>query len=203
MAKNGSKERGAFEPLMYQLLETELGGEQVYTLAVKLAVNDELREELKKYLAETKQHVQIVRKLLQELGLDPDREIPARLPVRRVGEGLIAAMEAAQEGSTAAEAELVAAECVVEAETKDHMNWHLVKALAEASSGEVKKALRAAVDQVETQEDHHLYHSKGWARELWMQALKLPAALPPPEEVKHVETAIGAARAEQQRDDFV
>jgi rubrerythrin len=203
MAKNGSKERGAFEPLMYQLLETELGGEQVYTFAVKLAVNDELRKELKKYLAETKQHVQIVRALLEELGLNPDREVPARLPVRRIAEGLIAAMEAAQEGGTAAEAELAAAECVVSAETKDHMNWHLVKALAEASSGEVKKALQAAVDQIETQEDHHLYHSKGWARELWMQALKLPAALPPPEEVKHVETAIGAARAEQMRDDFV
>jgi hypothetical protein len=35
---------------------------------------------------------------------------------------------------------------------------------------------------------------------LWIDALGLPAVLPPPEEVKHVETAIGAARAEQNRD---
>jgi hypothetical protein len=52
---------------------------------------------------------------------------------------------------------------------------------------------------VEKDEDHHLYHTKGWARELWIEALGMRAVLPPPEEVKDVETAIGAARAEQQR----
>lgn len=49
-------------------------------------------------------------------------------------------------------------------------------------------------------EDHHLYHTTGWTRELWIQALGFPAVLPPPEEVKQVETAIGASRAEQARE---
>ena len=40
----------------------------------------------------------------------------------------------------------------------------------------------------------------GWTRELWIESWGLPAVLPPPEEVKQVESAIGAARAEQQRD---
>jgi hypothetical protein len=31
----------------------------------------------------------------------------------------------------------------------------------------------------------------------------MPAVLPPPEEVKHVETAIGAARAEQSRSEML
>jgi hypothetical protein len=31
----------------------------------------------------------------------------------------------------------------------------------------------------------------------------MPAVLPPPEEQKHVETAIGAARAEQSRDEML
>jgi hypothetical protein len=52
---------------------------------------------------------------------------------------------------------------------------------------------------VATDEDHHLYHTQGWSRELWIQSLGLPAVLPPPEEVKQVETAIGASRAEQAR----
>jgi len=43
----------------------------------------------------------------------------------------------------------------------------------------------------------HLYHTKGWCRELWIQSLGLKAVLPPPEEEQHVKTAIGAARAEQ------
>lgn len=203
MAKNANINSQGFEALMYQLLETELGGVQVYTFAVQLAVNDDLKEEWQKYLSETKKHVEIARQLLQDVGLDPDREIPARKPVRIIGESLVAAMTAAKKEGTPAEAQIVAAECVVEAETKDHMNWHLVKTLAESSSGDTKKALAAAVEQVESQEDHHLYHTKGWARELWIESLGLPAALPPPEEIKKVETAIGASRAEQQRSDYV
>ena len=36
-----------------------------------------------------------------------------------------------------------------------------------------------------------------------IEALGLPAVLPPPEEVKNVETAIGASRAEQQRESML
>lgn len=63
--------------------------------------------------------------------------------------------------------------------------------------------LKLAHDEVEEDEDHHLYHTRGWTRELWIAALGLPAVLPPPEEVKDVETAIGAARAENARDQML
>ena len=55
----------------------------------------------------------------------------------------------------------------------------------------------------EQEEDHHLFHTQGWCRELWIQSLGMPAVLPPPEEVKQVETAIGASRAEQQREEML
>ena len=57
------------------------------------------------------------------------------------------------------------------------------------------RALKEAHDEIEDQEDEHLYHTAGWGRELWIQALGMKAQLPPPEEEKHVKTAIGAARA--------
>jgi hypothetical protein len=38
---------------------------------------------------------------------------------------------------------------------------------------------------------------------LWVQALGFPAVLPPPEEVKKVETMIGASRAEYARDSMM
>ncbi|MGH8143034.1 MAG: hypothetical protein ACREU2_11020, partial [Steroidobacteraceae bacterium] len=57
--------------------------------------------------------------------------------------------------------------------------------------------LEAAAAEVEQQEDEHLYHTKGWARELWLQSLGLKAVPPPPEERQHVTSAIGAARAEK------
>ena len=80
------------------------------------------------------------------------------------------------------------------------MNWELLSKCAESARGEEKKALAAACEEVEDEEDEHIYHSKGWCRELWIQSLGMPAVLPPPEEEKHVKTAIGAARAEQERE---
>jgi hypothetical protein len=86
---------------------------------------------------------------------------------------------------------------VVLAETKDHANWELIGKCAKKLKGAQGKALTDAYEEVEDQEDEHLYHSKGWCRELWIESLGMKAVLPPPEEKKHVKTAIGAARAEQ------
>ena len=86
------------------------------------------------------------------------------------------------------------------AETKDHLNWELIGKVAEQLKGDEAKALKAAYDEVEDEEDEHLYHTKGWTRELWIASLGMPAVLPPPEEVKQVETAIGAAKAEASRE---
>ena len=37
------------DELLYQALETEMGGVQIYTAAVECAVNEELKEEWEKY----------------------------------------------------------------------------------------------------------------------------------------------------------
>ena len=83
------------------------------------------------------------------------------------------------------------------------MNWELIGRAAEQLSGETAKVLQTAFDEVETEEDHHIYHNKGWSRELWIKSLGFPAVLPPPEEVKQVESAIGASRAEQAREELL
>jgi len=75
--------------------------------------------------------------------------------------------------------------------------------VAEKSKGDDSKILRDALDQVENEEDEHLYHTTGWSRELWIQSLGLPAVIPPPEEEKDVKTAIGAARAKQSRKEML
>jgi hypothetical protein len=111
---------------------------------------------------------------------------------------LVKAMQAAQAAGNPAAAELVACECVVLAETKDHADWELICQCAEHGGAKAGKTLRAAAEEVEPQEDRHLYHSKGWARELWLQSLGLKAVLPPPEEQRHVTSAVGAARAQHE-----
>jgi len=187
--------------LVLQSLEHERGGIQVYTTAIGCAQNEDLKKEWQKYLEETKNHVRVMLELCDALEIDPETDSLGRQIVKSLGEALVAAMKKAKTGDPAA-AEIVACECVTLAETKDHLDWELIGMLAEKGKGDAVKALKAAYDEVEDQEDEHLYHSKGWCRELWIQALGMKAVLPPPEERKHVKTAIGAARAEQARGDF-
>ena len=189
--------------LLYQALETELGGVEVYTTALRCAQNEELKEEWEKYLEQTRNHVQIVQNVMNELGLDPEIETPGREVVRHTGESLVKAMEMALAEGKPDEAQIVAAECVVLAETKDHLNWELIGEVAKKAKADVAKVLKAAHEEVEDEEDEHLYHTQGWARELWIQSLGMKAVLPPPEEEKKVKTAIGAARAQHQREEML
>ena len=191
-------ERQGVEELLYQALETEIGGVEVYRTAIRCAQNEDLKEEWQKYGEETKRHVQIVQRVFQELGLDPERTTPGRLIVREKGQTLVAAMERALQEAPES-AQLVAAECVVDAETKDHMNWELMGAVAEKLTGTEKKALKKAYDEVEDQEDEHLYHTMGWARELWLDTLGLPAELPPREEEEDVKSAMEEAEVKEER----
>ena len=190
------------EELLYQALETELGGVEIYKTALRCASNTDLREEWKKYLEETENHVRIVKDVFSQLGLDETTETPGRSVVRHKGEALVEAMEMALQSGDKVAAQLVAAECVVEAETKDHANWELIGEVAGEDKGDRKKVLAEAYEQVEEEEDEHLYHTMGWARELWMESLGMTAVLPPPEEQKKVKTAIGASRAAQARDEM-
>ena len=185
--------------LLYQALETEKGGIQIYETALKCVVNADLKEEWEEYLEQTHSHERILLEAMEKLGLDPETETPGRRVVSHIGESLVEAMEMARKDGPPEAAQVVACECVVLAETKDHLNWELIHEVAEKSKGEQRDALKAAYEQVEEQEDEHLYHTAGWGRELWIESLGMPAVLPPPEEEKEVKTAIGAARAKMAR----
>ena len=150
---------------MYQALETEIGGVQIYTTAIRCAENEDLKEEWEEYLEQTKNHVTIVEDVLTKLDLDPNEETPGRKVVRTIGEALVQSMEMALAEGKPGAAQLVAAEAVVLAETKDHQNWHLIGEVVKNVKGEVAKVLMEAHEEVEHEEDEHLYHTKGWARE--------------------------------------
>ena len=191
------------QELLYQALQTEMGGVEIYETALRCVQNEDLKEEWEEYLEQTERHVEIVEEIFAKLGLDPERETPGRSVVRHIGESLVKAMEMALESGPPEAAELVATECVVLAETKDHLDWELIGMLAGKAKGETAQALREAHKQVEDQEDEHLYHTQGWSRELWIQSLGMPAVLPPPEEEKDVKTAIDAARAKMARKELL
>ena len=197
--KNNTVNTNHVTELLYQALETEKGGVQIYATALRCALNKDLKDEWNKYLEQTKMHVQVVSEILTAMNLDLETETPGRKIVRHIGDSLVQAMEMALRGPDLAAAQIVAAECVTLAETKDHLNWELIGEIAKQSTGDVSVALTQAHDQVEPEEDEHLYHTSGWTRELWIEALGMPAVLPPPEEEQDVQTAIEAARAKKSR----
>ena len=185
--------------LLLQSLEHERGGVIVYQTALECVRNDDLREEWEKYLEQTENHVELLTTACEALGLDPDEFTPGRKIVQHTGKSLVVAMKMAFAANDPPAAELVACECVVLAETKDHFDWEVIGQCAQQLTGEEAQALKQAYDEVEDEEDEHLYHTRGWCRELWLKSLGLRAVLPPPEEKKDVKTEIDAAKAKQER----
>lgn len=197
--KNNTLSTNHVTELLYQALETEKGGVQIYSTAIRCALNKDLKEEWNKYLEQTKTHVQVLSDILKSMNLDLETETPGRKIVRHIGDSLVQAMEMALRGPDLAAAQIVAAECVTLAETKDHLNWELIGEIAKKSVADSSEVLARAHDLVEPEEDEHLYHTSGWTRELWIEVLGMPAVLPPPEEEQDVQTAIEAARAKKSR----
>jgi len=192
-------EQDMVKELLLQALEHERGGVKIYETALKCVVNEDLKEEWEKYLEETEHHVEVLQNVCSQMQLDAEEQTPGRKITRDKGAALVAAMEAALGSGDKEMAQCVACESVTMAELVDHSNWELIGEVSKKMTGAEGKALKEAYAEVEDQEDEHYYHSKGWMRELAMESLGLKAVLPPPEERKHVKTAIGAARAEQER----
>ena len=166
-------EQKMVKELLLQSLEHEMGGTKVYETALKCVVNEDLKEEWEKYLEETEKHVQVLHDLCLQMNLDPEEQTPGRKITHDMGASLVAAMEAALGAGDKEMAECVAAECVVHAETTDHFNWQLIGEDAEKMEGAEAKAMKEAYQEVEDEEDEHLYHSKGWLRELSLPGLGL------------------------------
>lgn len=188
--------------LLYQSLETEIGGAQIYEHAIRCAQNEDLRKEWTGYLEETRNHERILRDVFRKLKLDTERETPGRRIVRHQGKSLVQAIVMGLRDGTPQAAEIVASECVVLAETKDLQNWELLGRLAKSMKGDSARVLAEAYEQVGDEEAEHLYHTMGWSRELWLASLGLPAVLPPPEEKRDVKSATEAAQAKEDRAKF-
>ena len=143
-----------------------------------------------------------MRGVFEALGLDPEATTPGRMIVREKGKALVAAMQKALKDAPEA-AQIVAGECVVDAETKDHATGSSSARSPRRSTERRGQALDEAYEEVEDEEDEHLYHTRGGAGSCGSTSLGMPAVLPPPEEEEDVETAVAEARVNQQRKEAV
>jgi len=184
---------------LLQSLVHERGGVLIYRTALECAVNQDLRKEWEKYLGQTQNHVVVLSQLCQALGWDPGEMTPNCKIVQHNGIALVTAMKMALAEGDPESAQLVACDSVLLAETKDHANWEIICECAKAAPASAADALQSACKQVEEEEDEHLYHTQGWARELRLKALGLKAEIPPPEEKRDVKSAAEAEGAKKSR----
>ena len=91
--QEGAVKNEQIAELLYQALETETGGIQVYETALTCVINADLKKEWEEYLEQTQNHHAVLETLFGELGFDPSAETPGRAVVRNVGESLVTAME--------------------------------------------------------------------------------------------------------------
>ena len=185
--------------LLLQSLEHERGGVNVYKTAIKCAMREDLRAEWEKYLSQTEEHVTTLTAVCDVFDIDPYTMTPGTQIVKALGKSLVEAMLSALASGDPAAAQIVAAECVVLAETKDHLDWELLGEAAKQLSGEERDVLMAAYEKIEDEEDEHLYHTQGWCRELWLESLGIDAELPPAEEKRDVSSAAEAQQAKETR----
>jgi hypothetical protein len=187
------------DELLLQALEHERGGVKIYKAAIAAALRPDLRNEWTRYLDQTEQHVTALTAVCEAFELDPFTTTPGTMIVRANGNALVQAIETARGAGNPAAAQIVAAECVVLAETKDHLDWELLGEVAKQLSGRRQELLLEAYGRIEDEEDEHLYHTQGWCRELWLESLGLDAELPPAEEKRDVTSAAEAQRAKETR----
>ena len=188
-----------FRELLLQSLEHERGGVKIYTTAIGCALREDLRAEWTHYLEQTQSHVAALTEVCEAMNLDPFTMTPGTQIVKANGMALLQAMEQARATADAKAAQIVAAECVVLAETKDHMDWELLGEAVKELAGPGRDLLQAAYERIEDEEDEHLYHTQGWCRELWLESLGLDAELPPAEEKLDVTTGAEAQHAKETR----
>jgi len=187
------------EELLLQSLEHERGGVKIYKSAIAAAQREDLKAEWTHYLEQTELHVQSLTGICEVFELDPFTMTPGTEIVKANGTALLQAIEKARAAGNPQAAQLVAAECVVLAETKDHFDWELIGEVAKELSGREQEVMLEAYERIEDEEDEHLYHTQGWARELWLESLGLPAELPPREEKLDVTSAVEAQEAKETR----
>ena len=183
--------------LILQSLEHERGGVKVYKAALTCVRRADLKEDWTRQLQQTEGHVTALTEFCAAVGLDPHATTPGTLVVKFIALALVQAIEQARCTASEAAAQIVAAECLVLCESKDHLDWELLSKVAGQLTGRGRELLLEASTRIEAQEDEHLYHTQGWCRELWLQSLGLEAMLPPPEEQRDVTSAAEAQRARE------
>jgi rubrerythrin len=157
----GSGMNGAFlAEVMSGMLAHERCGRHLYRTCETRSNNPVLQAKYREFGAETERHVEILEQLIAEGGGSPMYVGPTARAVLGTDTKLVEAAFALGGSLDPVTAEMALLDAVFLAESMDHANWKLLGQLTEQlRDTRWYDSFRAAVTEVEEQEDRHL----GWA----------------------------------------
>jgi hypothetical protein len=149
--------------LLSDMTAHERGGVALYRSVGGRTHNPVLQQKYQHFEHQTVEHVDVLETLVSRLGGDPHYVSPSARATERAGLSLVESTFLLGGSVDLMTQELVMLDAVLLAEAKDHANWAGLSQLVETfPGGEVQDAVRAAVSQVEPEEDEHL----GWAQDM-------------------------------------
>jgi hypothetical protein len=167
------------EALLLQALETAIGSVRIYESAIAYSAHSSQILEWEQYLKEARCHVRALESLCEALQINVLAMAPARQVVRHISSSLVSAMDMAKPGEGSAVAQIVAGECVLLAETRNHVKWELIAQVGRHGRGHAATMLLEMHGDIRAEKNLHLASSQSWCRQLWEEALGLPAGAEP------------------------
>jgi len=158
----------------------EQGGLELYRVAASRAEIPELQQHYEEFRRQTARHREVLTRLIEQLGGDPNYVSPTARAAQVKAAKLIESALVV-DGLAPMEIQASDLENVLLAETKDHADWQLLSQLANQSAldGGVRQAVAAAVQEVEQEEDRHLEWARQTLGQLCLQmVLQGPAPSP-------------------------
>ena len=147
-------------------LAHERAGLSLYRVAAQHSENPMLVSKYEEFGQQTADHIRIYETLVATLGGDPGYVSPAARMTEQMGAKLLEAPISVAGSVDLLTLESALLEAVVIAEHKCHDNWQLLSRMGEElTEGNARDAIRAAVAEVEAQEDEHVR----WATDTWFQ----------------------------------
>lgn len=152
--------------LLSSFVAHERCGVHLYRALAGLSQNAEHKAKYEEFGRETEEHIEVYSNLIKELGGDPMYVSPAARLTEFSDSKLLESLLLTGSIDLKTQ-ELAGVEAVLLAETKCHGNWELLKKLGQSlpEQSQAKKAIEAAVEKVEDEEDEHL----NWAKQARQQ----------------------------------
>jgi len=148
--------------LLSAVLTHERCGRHIYRSVEGRSNNPVLQAKYRQFGEQTERHVTILEQLISSAGGNPNYVSAQARAVEGMNSYLLQSTFLTSGSADFMTAEMAMLDAVFLAETIDHANWRTLRDLTEAmDDGELRVAFRAAVEEVEEEEDEHV----GWARD--------------------------------------